>query len=131
MTDATSALLDEFFAAIERGDLDAVERLYADDIEVWHNVTGRTMDKAANKKLLGFWSSAVDDMRYEVLERRTYEGGATQRHVIHGSAAGSPLRADICIVFHVSDGQITRIYEYLDPAAVAQVFGEPRSRESS
>ena len=30
---------------------------------------------------------------------------------------------DCGIVYHVDDGRITRIYEYLDQAAVAVVFG--------
>ena len=122
MAGDVTALLDALFAAIPRGDIDAVEQLYADDIEVWHNVTGTSMDKAANLKLLAFWSRTVTGMRYEVLERHTYDGGAMQRHVVHGEANGSVIRAEVCIVFHVADGRITRIYEYLDPAAVAAVF---------
>ena len=122
MADPIASLLDEFFAGIERGDLEVVERLYADDVKVWHNVTGRALDKADSVNLLRFWCSRVAGMRYEVLERRTYDGGATQRHIVHGESGGAPVRADVCIVFHVADGQITRIYEYLDPAAVAAVF---------
>ena len=125
MTDPTSELLDEFFAGIERGDLDVVDRSYADDVEVWHNVTGRSLDKDASIDLLRYWCSKVANMRYEVLERHTYEGGATQRHIVHGEAGSATLRADVCIVFHVAAGQITRIYEYLDPAAVAKVFERP------
>ena len=122
MTDLTSQLLDEFFDGIQRGDLEVVDRIYADDVEVWHNVTRQAMGKQANLDLLRYWHSQVADMRYEVLERHTYEGGATQRHIVHGDADGATLRADVCIVFHVSGGHITRIYEYLDQAAVAAVF---------
>jgi ketosteroid isomerase-like protein len=124
VTGSTSELLDDFFAGIQRGDLAVVERAYSDDVEVWHNVTGRSLDKAASIDLLRFWCSKVSNMRYEVLERHTYEGGATQRHIVHGDAGGAVLRADVCIVFHLSGGQITRIYEYLDPAAVAAVFAQ-------
>lgn len=119
----TASLLDEFFAAIERGDIEAVAPLYADDVEVWHNVTGRAIDKAASLDLLRFWTSRVSAMRYEVLERSCYDGGAVQRHVVHGQAGDEVIEASICIVFHVADGSITRIFEYLDPAAVASVFG--------
>lgn len=123
MTVATNDLLDAFFASIERGDLDAIDPLYADDVEVWHNVTGVALDKNASLALLRYWSATVADMHYEMLERRTYEGGAVQRHVVHGRANGVAVDAPVCIVFHITDGQITRIYEYLDPAAVAAVFG--------
>jgi ketosteroid isomerase-like protein len=123
MSDATSDLLDVFFAAIERGDISAVDPLYADDVEVWHNVTDTALDKAASLALLRYWSTSVTNMDYEVLERKTYEGGAVQRHIIHGDAKGTALHAPVCIVFHIDRGQITRIYEYLDPAAVSAVFG--------
>ena len=60
---------------------------------------------------------------YEVLERSEYDGGVVQRHVVRGTVDGEPLAADVCIVFHFDGGSITRIYEYLDPASVASVFG--------
>lgn len=120
-------LLDGFFAAITSGDIDAVAPLYTDDVEVWHNVTGVALDKAASLDLLRFWSSRVSQLRYEVLERRTYEGGALQRHVVRGQADGTAVNAAVCIVFHFEGARISRIYEYLDPAAVAPVFAAPRS----
>ena len=83
--------------AIQRGDIEAVAPLYADDVEVWHNVTGRAIDKAASLDLLRFWSGQVSEMRYEVVERSCYEGGAVQRHVIHGRAGGEVLA---CIDLH-------------------------------
>jgi ketosteroid isomerase-like protein len=126
----TGSLLDEFFDAIQRGDIEAVAPLYADDVQVWHNVTDRAIDKAASLGLLRYWSGQVSDMRYEVVERSCFDGGAVQRHVIHGRAGDEALAAPICIVFHVADDQITRIYEYLDPAAVAAVFG-PRPAGSA
>ena len=122
----TVELLDTLFGTIGRSDLDAVADLYTDDIEVWHNVTGVALDKARSLDLLGYWCRKVTGLRYEVLERRTYDGGAVQRHIVHGDADGSVIAAEICIVFHIHDGRITRIFEYLDPAAVAAVFGDQR-----
>ena len=122
-TRAHDDLLDRFFAAIEAGDIDAVAPMYAEDVEVWHNVTGTALDKAGSLGLLGYWASKVAGRRYEVLERAFWPGGAVQRHVVHGDAGGTTLAAPVCIVFHFRDGCITRIFEYLDPAAVAPVFG--------
>jgi ketosteroid isomerase-like protein len=124
MSDPTEELLDEFFAAIQRGDIDTVSALYADDVEVWHNVTRSSLDKQGSLDLLRYWLRSVTDMRYHVLERRTFDGGAMQRHEVHGVARGTALQVPVCIVFHVAGGRITRIYEYLDRAAVAAVFGE-------
>lgn len=120
---ATVELLDEFFAAVQAGDLDTVASLYADVVAVWHNLTGRTQAKAENLDLLRYWSGKVTEMRYEVLERRVFEGGAVQRHMIHGTADGTELNVPVCIVFHLRDGLITEIFEYLDAGAVSAVFG--------
>jgi ketosteroid isomerase-like protein len=119
----TDELLDGFFAAIERGDIDAVANFYDDDITVWHNVTGNALDKADSLALLRYWSRSVRAMRYEILERHSFEGGAVQRHVVHGEADGQTIAAQVAILFHIADGRITAIYEYLDPAHVAAVFG--------
>jgi ketosteroid isomerase-like protein len=122
MSNPTDRLLDDFFAAIQRGDIDAVAALYADDVEVWHNVTRASLDKQASLDLLRYWVRNVTDMRYHVLERHTFNGGAVQRHEVHGVAHGTTLQVPVCIVFHVDAGRITRIYEYLDQTAVAAVF---------
>jgi len=119
----TEDLLDRFFAAIERCDIDMVADCYADDVEIWHNVRGETQDKTENLRLLTAWCERVTDLKYEVLERRVYEGGAVQRHVVHGNANGTEVSAPIAIIFHMADGKITKIYEFLDPASVAAVFG--------
>jgi ketosteroid isomerase-like protein len=115
-------LIETFFAAIENRDTEALDRLYADDVRVWHDVTGRSMSKSESLALLDFWTGAVGNMHYEVLERRNLEGGVMQRHVVHGEVGGEPLRAEVCIVFHVEDEQITHIFEYLDQSAVATAF---------
>ena len=116
-------LLDPFFAAIERGDIDAVAPMYADDVAVWHNVSGQALDKPQSLDLLRYWTEKVRDVRYEVLERQPFEGGIVQRHIVRGDASGTPIEANVCIVFHVPDGRITAIFEYLDAAAVSAAFG--------
>jgi ketosteroid isomerase-like protein len=119
----TVELLDELFAAVQAGDIDTVASLYAEDLAVWHNLTGQVQAKAENLDLLRYWSTKVAEMRYEVLERQVFAGGAVQRHVIHGTANGADLNAQVCIVFHLRDGLIAEIFEYLDAGAVSAVFG--------
>ena len=114
-----------FFATIERGDIDAVADFYDDDIAVWHNVTGNALDKAGSLALLRYWSGSVRAMRYEILERHVFDGGAVQRHVVHGEAGDQTIAAPVGIVFHIANGRIAAIYEYLDPSHVAAVFGPP------
>jgi ketosteroid isomerase-like protein len=58
-----------------------------------------------------------------VLARDFFPGGFVQRHVLHGKlASGELVAAPVCLVVHVADGRIERLYEYLDPAAVRGVF---------
>ena len=122
MSEVTGRLLDEFFGALERGDMETVGALYDDDVQVWHNVTRRSLDKTASIDLLLYWCDKVKELRYEVLERHFFSGGAVQRHVVHGLADGSDLDAHICIVFGFTGNRISQIHEYLDAASVAAVF---------
>lgn len=122
-TDETDRIASQFFAAIERGDLDAVRELYAPDVAVWHNVTGRSQTREENLALLRYFTGRVSERRYEVLGREFFQGGFVQRHVLHGKlASGDLIAAPVCLVVHVSGGKIARLFEYLDPAAVSGAF---------
>lgn len=122
-TDGTDRIASEFFAAIARGDLDAVRELYAPDAEIWHNVTGRTQTREENLGLLRYFTGRVAELRYEVIARDFFQGGFVQRHVLHGKlASGDLIAAPVCLVVYVSGGRIVRLFEYLDPAAVRGAF---------
>ena len=123
MTNPTDELATAFFAAIERGDLDAVRDLYAPDVQIWHNVTNASQSRDENLKLLQFFTSRVSERRYEIHARDFFPGGFVQRHVLHGKvASGELIAAPVCIVIYVTAGKIEKIFEYLDPAAVRAVF---------
>ena len=123
MNDETDAIASAFFAAIERGDLDAIREIYAPTVEVWHNVTGRSQSREENLALLKYFTGRVSERRYEVLAREFFAGGFVQRHVLHGRlASGDPIAAPVCLVVHVARGKIERLFEYLDPASVGAVF---------
>jgi ketosteroid isomerase-like protein len=113
----------QLFAAIERGDLDAVRDLYAPDVRIWHNVTNQAQTRDENLKLLKYFTSRVSNRRYEIHARDFFPGGFVQRHTLHGTlASGAAISAPVCIVIYVAGGKIERIFEYLDPATVAGVF---------
>jgi ketosteroid isomerase-like protein len=119
------AVATALFAAIEAGDLDAVRRLYAPDVAVWHNVTGRTQSREENLALLRSFTGRVQGLRYEVLGRDLFPGGFVQRHVLHARLPdGTQLAFPVCLVVYVADGRIERLFEYLDAAAVAPVFAD-------
>ena len=75
-------LLDRFFDAIEHVDLAAIEQIYAPGVEVWHNVTMAAIDRRQSIDLLRFFTNRVRGMRYEILERQVWDGGAVQRHIV-------------------------------------------------
>ena len=123
MIDETDTIASEFFAAIERADLEAARELYSPTVEIWHNVTGKSQTRDENLALLRFFTRRVSELRYEVLERKFFEGGFVQRHILHGRLeSGDPIAAPVCLVVHVSRGKIERLFEYLDPATVRGAF---------
>ena len=116
-------IASKFFAAIERGDLAAVRDLYSPEVEVWHNVTGRSQTREENLALLGYFTGKVSELRYEVLARELFPGGFVQRHVLHGKLeSGDLVAASVCLVVYISEGRIERLFEYLDRDSVRGVF---------
>jgi ketosteroid isomerase-like protein len=123
VTGETDAIAADFFAAIERGDLDTVRELYAPEAAIWHNVTGRSQTREENLALLQYFTGRVSELRYEVLAREFFQGGFVQRHILHGRlGSGDLIAAPVCLVVYVSRGKIERLFEYLDPATVRGAF---------
>lgn len=121
--EAVERVANAFFAAIERADIDAIEELYAPDVEVWINVTGRSQGRAESLALLRAFTSRVRNLAYDIELREPISGGFVQRHVLRGElASGEALAVPVCLVVQVEDGRITRLHEYLDSVAIAPVF---------
>jgi len=108
-------LCEAFFDAYENRRIDEIDRLYADDCIIWHNVFGRETTKHDN--LSKFHES------YRGQRRRTYDDrivdvfddGFVIRYQLRGvQNSGHTGSLWICIVGRVRDGQITRIDEYMD-----------------
>jgi ketosteroid isomerase-like protein len=121
--DEMHEVADAFFSAIERADIDAIEALYAPDVEVWINVTGQTQGRSQSVKLLRNFTNRVRKLHYDVELRSPIPGGFVQRHVLRGELeSGHVLAVPVCLVVTIEDGRIARLYEYLDSAAIAPVF---------
>ena len=117
------ALATDFFAAITRGDLEAVASLYAPDVAVWHNVTAKIQTQDENLALLGSLVPKVSEWRYEEVRRRCFDGGFVQQHVLRGrNAKGESVAVPVCLVAEVRDGKVARIDEYLDSRAAGPLF---------
>jgi ketosteroid isomerase-like protein len=116
---AQDELLDRLFAGISAADVDAVAELYADDVEVWNSYSRRTFQRDASLAVLRDFLSRTDGVRYEVLERRHWENGAMQRHVLHVRVDGREHPIDACVTFAFAGGRIRNVFEYVDGRALA------------
>lgn len=108
----------EFFCAIERGDLQTINRLYADEVKIWHNFSGKYMEKSTNVTILGKLS-AVGNVKYVVQESHVVGDRLAQRHVLEiemkgGNRVGIPA----AIFLTIKNGRITELDEYVDSAHV-------------
>jgi len=112
-------LLDRLFAGISEANVDAVAELYADDVEVWNNSSRRLLKREASLALLRDFLSRVTHVRYEILERRHWENGAMQRHVLHVRVDARDHAIDVCITFAFAGGRIRSVFEYVDGRALA------------
>lgn len=118
------AVASSLFAAIEKGDIDLVrDEVYHEDVEVFINVGGRAQPRDDSLKLLRNFTGRVTELRYEILSRDFLADGFVQRHVLHcKTASGETLAVPVCLVVHLKDGLIHRLYEYLDGPAIAPAF---------
>ncbi len=123
-TASAREVVDAFFAALEAGDVETMDRLYADDLVVWTNLTKVDAARAPSLKLVAWLSRKVTNLCYEIVARHDITladgtAGLVQQHVLTGLAPdGTDLRAPACLVIAVRDGKITRIDEYLSAADV-------------
>lgn len=118
------ALAERFFAAIPKGDLEAVRAIYAPDARIWHNFDQKEQSVDENLAVLSWVVSNVSELRYEDVRRFPTPGGFVQQHVLRGRAkSGAAVDIPACIVCAVANGRITRLDEYLDSAQTAPLLG--------
>src|SRR5690348_11950239 len=115
---------DRLFAAIEKGDKATVDRMWSDDIAVWRVGARRDDDKARALRVIDWFIDVTTERHYEILDRRVFDGGFVQQHVLHATGhAGQSISLRVCIVIKVgTDELIHRIDEYFDPAEIAPLM---------
>ena len=117
-------LADRLFAAIEKSDVAAVDRLWSDDIAVWRVGARRDDDKRRALRVIDWFITTTTERRYEILDRRLFEGGFVQQHILHATGhAGQSISMRVCIVIRMgTNGLVNRIDEYFDPAEIAPLM---------
>lgn len=114
---ATATLAARFFTALEKGDADDAGRCYASDARIWHNSDGVEQTREQNIATLPAFFQNVTDRRFTEIRLETFAGGFVRQHILNGKLAdGTQLALPLCVVCRVSDGLITRLDEYFDPA---------------
>lgn len=120
---AVLALADRFFAAIEAGDMAAIDAIYAPDATVWHNHDGKFESRERNRRTLDFLCRTLSNRRYDVSRRYEVPGGFAQEHTLTGTLPdGSTFALPAAIFADVKAGRIAAIREYSDGAAVNAPF---------
>jgi ketosteroid isomerase-like protein len=126
VTDAAAItdVADRLFEAIEQSDIAMVQQLWNSDVTVWKTGEPRDRDKERALRVIAWFVNTTTDRRYEILDRQFFDGGFVQQHILHANGRnGGSIQMRVCIVIKVgTDGLITRIDEYFDPAEMAPLL---------
>jgi ketosteroid isomerase-like protein len=122
MPDSDAAKLDvarRLMAAIQAGDVAAVDALYADDMLGWRSFDQQELGKQPMLRVIAYLVKHVRDLHYEKIRVLTTPAGYVQQHVLHATAPdGTKVVVPACLVVEVRDGRIARLDEYLDARAI-------------
>lgn len=122
MAESVRELIDRFIAAIERGDVDTVLKIYADDATIWHNYDNLEVTAQDNARQIRWFSTRLAGMQYTDIRRIDFPGGLIQQHVLQGTAPnGDVIELHAMLKIEVQNGRIARLEEYLDPAQAASL----------
>jgi ketosteroid isomerase-like protein len=125
ITDAEAIVdvADRLFEAITNSDIAMVQELWNDDLVVW-KVADRDRDKQRALRVIEWFIGTTTERRYEILDRRVFDGGFVQQHILHANGRnGGSIAMRVCIVIKLgANGLISRIDEYFDPADIAPLL---------
>jgi ketosteroid isomerase-like protein len=118
-TAAVYAIADRVVAALEHGDEAELAELYHPDLRFTIRTAGAVYDRAgALRNFRTLWPR-LRDVEVEVVDRQITELGFLSQQVLSATIADrTRLSVPMCMIFQLRDGQIVRIDEYFDPAAV-------------
>jgi ketosteroid isomerase-like protein len=122
---AIEEVANRLFTAIEDGDRATVDQLWDDNIAVWRVGASRDNDKVRALRVIDWFIGVTGQRRYQILDRVLFDDeparGFVQQHILHATGhAGESISLRVCIVIKIgTNGLISRIDEYFDPAGIA------------
>ena len=128
-TRTVTDVADRLFDASERSDIATVEQLFSPEVAVWKSGDDRPSGRERSVRIIAWFVNSTVGRRYEILERQLFDGGFVQQHILHADGrTGASIAMRVCIVIKIgTDGLITHIDEYFDPAAIAPLLSDDRT----
>jgi hypothetical protein len=126
-----AGVVQKLLTAIEAGDLESVRRIYHPEAIIWHSHDGVSQSVEENLATLAWITRHLPGIRYVHVRRYCFAGGVVDQHDTEVRAPGrdQPLRIATCMVVLVNElGQVTRLDEYIDSAAVVDLTAAARPR---
>jgi ketosteroid isomerase-like protein len=109
-----------FVAALETKDMDGFLSLLSDDFALWHNVTGRLLERSAAQAFLVGYFPTLKHLKYRDIRIQPTEEGWVQQHTLDCTTADGKIIRDLAavLVVRAKNGKIQRVEEYFDGAKV-------------
>ena len=120
--DEINAFADAFIAAILAADVDTVVSMYTDDATIWHNFDDVDQTPQQNAKTMSMMHRMIPGFHYDDIRRTVLPDGFWQQHVLRATTTKGELSMPAALRVVLRDGRISRLEEYLDPAAFAAVI---------
>src|SRR5689334_19008735 len=103
--DAIRKLANDFLDAIEHGDIETVQSIYAPDAVVWHNTDNIAQPVADNLATLANFIKFVPQRRYTDRRIEAFDGGFVDQHLLKGRlASGKEVSMAACLICKVVNG---------------------------
>jgi uncharacterized protein len=122
-----SEILDfakRFVASLEGDDPEQARAFYAPDAQIWHNTDNIVQSADENIKVLKWMMRTLPNRTYRVTRLEALSDGFLQQHVLEATLPdGTPWSLQTCVVIKITNGQISRLDEYMDSAQTSALVG--------
>jgi len=111
-----SAIAEQFIAAIDAEDVDAIRSLYARDAKIWHDFDRVEQDPETNIQSLSTLRKAIPDIHWVTTRIEPLPRGFLLTYDLTMTFGDRELKIPSCVIGTVANGSITRIEEWVNAA---------------